>query len=481
MAAIAKKQKLIWILTILLITGFLATSLASYFVSKESIRQEIMSYELPLTGDTVYSEIRNDFIKPVFISSMMANDTFLRDWVLGGEQDSKEITRYLKEIKDKYDAVTSFFVSEKSRTYYHADGVLKTINKEDPRDAWYFRVRSMTQDHEINVDPDLGNNDAMTIFINHRVYDYDGHFIGATGVGLTVTAVKSLIETYQRKYNRSIYFVDQDGVVVMSGQGANHGKKITEMEGLAEISGGVLGGAEGSFSYEKAGQTVLLLTRAVPELNWHLFVEQVEDDATAHLRRTLLANLGVCLVITLIVVLLTNYVVTLYQERLETMATTDNLTGLKNRHAFEFICEQALSEVDRSRIPVSAVIIDIDRFKKVNDRYGHLTGDRVIRRVGHCARANLRAADVLCRWGGEEYLVLLKDCALKDAYAIAEKVRKAVEAEVVSDGDHDLSVTVSVGVAQYRAGESRDALISRADKALFVAKKGGRNRTALDE
>ena len=90
------------IITLLLAAGFLATSFASYFTSRSSLKKEITLNTLPLTSDNIYSEIQRDLLRPIFICSLMANDTFLRDWVLNGEADPAEITKYLKEIKEKY-------------------------------------------------------------------------------------------------------------------------------------------------------------------------------------------------------------------------------------------------------------------------------------------------------------------------------------------------------------------------------------------
>ena len=137
-------------------------------MSRASLRSEISLNALPLTSDNIYSEIQHDLLRPVFVSSLMATDTFLRDWVIGGEVGDQSITKYLKEIQTTYNAFTSFFVSEKTRTYYHADGILKKVSPTEPRDIWYFRVRDLKDDYEINVDPDLANKDAMTIFKTFR-------------------------------------------------------------------------------------------------------------------------------------------------------------------------------------------------------------------------------------------------------------------------------------------------------------------------
>ena len=149
----------------LLACGFLATSLLSYFSSRSAIRDGIINTELPLTSDTVYSEIQKDLIRPVLIASMMAQDTFLRDWVLSGEQDTERMTRYLSEVMGKQDIFTSFFVSDRTRTYYQAKGVLKHVEPGTWRDAWYFRLRELKAPYEINVDLDMANQDSLTVFI----------------------------------------------------------------------------------------------------------------------------------------------------------------------------------------------------------------------------------------------------------------------------------------------------------------------------
>ncbi len=205
---------LLSLLSILLLGGFLATSLVSYFASRDSIRHNIVNTELPLTSDNIYSEIQKDLIRPTQIASMMSRDTFLRDWVIAGEQDAQPMTRYLREVQDHYGTFTSFFISEKSRTYYQAKGVLKQIREDEPRDAWYFRVRNMAEPYEISVDPDMANADRLTFFINFKVFDYQHNFIGVAGVGLTVDAVVKLVNDYQRRYDRAIDFTDRNGRLV---------------------------------------------------------------------------------------------------------------------------------------------------------------------------------------------------------------------------------------------------------------------------
>jgi signal transduction histidine kinase len=290
------------LVAVLLAVGFVATVWISYLVSKENIHDLIVDHELPLTSDTVYSEIQKDLVRPIFISSMMASDTFLRDWVLRGERDTAAIAKYLNEIKARYGAVTSFFVSDRTGNYYHPTGVARQVKADDPRESWYFRVRAMAAPYEINVDADQNNQDAMTIFINFRVHDYDQRFLGVAGVGLTVDTVQRLVAQYQKRYQRIIYFVDKEGRIALPGSGPAV-QRIDQVEGLRQIADRVLAAESGSYQYESDRRNHLLNVRYVTELHWHLFVEKIEDDELTDIRRTLVLNLALCAAITMAVLL----------------------------------------------------------------------------------------------------------------------------------------------------------------------------------
>lgn len=315
MNILKNKNQLIVLVSLILVGGFLTTGLLSYLISLSILREQITSEALPLTSDNVYSEIQRDILKPVFISSFMAQDAFLRDWVLNGEQEVAQITRYLKEIKQRYNTITSFFVSEKTRIYYHADGILKKVDPREERDIWYFRVRKMQTDYEINVDPDLANRDTMTIFINYRVYDYAGTYIGVTGVGLSVSSLISLMEDYDQRYRRNIYFIDAQGNIVLHGYTfPDTAANIYDIEGISSLAAEILSDTKHSFEYSRNSRTVYLNSRFVPELNWYLLVEQTEDRAGGQILNALLINMAICAFITAVIVTITVLSINIYQK-----------------------------------------------------------------------------------------------------------------------------------------------------------------------
>ena len=168
------------------------------------------------------------------------------------------------------------------------------------------------------------------------------------------------------------------------------------------------------------------------------------------------------------------------QARLEARASLDPLTGLFNRGHLAVLAED-LGMAGRSSRPVSLLMFDVDRFKEVNDGYGHVAGDRVLTAITRELSENARQSDVACRYGGDEFLVLLDGMDSEGARVAAERLREIVSATPISFGLSKIHITISVGVATAHTGGpvSLDSLIERADRALYAAKQGGRDRVEV--
>lgn len=167
------------------------------------------------------------------------------------------------------------------------------------------------------------------------------------------------------------------------------------------------------------------------------------------------------------------------QARVE--AFTDALTGLNNRHAFDCRLEEEYARWNRYEYPLSMIVVDVDHFKKVNDTYGHLAGDKVLHVIGSHLKRSTRKVDFPARYGGEEFVVLLPEVDLRGARIVAEKIRRAVEEKPFHSGDSRVNITVSCGVASFRKGDGRKTPFERADEALYLAKREGRNRCRTEE
>jgi two-component system, cell cycle response regulator len=157
-------------------------------------------------------------------------------------------------------------------------------------------------------------------------------------------------------------------------------------------------------------------------------------------------------------------------------ATTDPLTGLSNRRALLASLHVEIALTRRHGHPLSVCLLDVDHFKSINDGHGHAAGDQVLAAVGSLLRRELRTPDVAARWGGEEFVVLFRHTDGDGGVLAAERIRKAIQALEISAADKKISVTVSIGVAEFALENSAETFIEGADRAMYRAKLGGRNR-----
>jgi diguanylate cyclase (GGDEF)-like protein len=170
-----------------------------------------------------------------------------------------------------------------------------------------------------------------------------------------------------------------------------------------------------------------------------------------------------------------------YQQHLSHLATEDPLTRLLNRRGLEDALRISFAHASRHDLPTSAIMVDIDHFKKVNDSFGHETGDNVIRLVAGMLERICRGSDVVARTGGEEFVIILPDTDMASARVLAERICQAVGERPLLVDQQRIPVTISLGVASSTGEVDLDELTQEADQAMYLAKRGGRNRVASVE
>jgi len=168
-------------------------------------------------------------------------------------------------------------------------------------------------------------------------------------------------------------------------------------------------------------------------------------------------------------------------EKLSSLAVTDALTNLFNHRYFHEQLNREIMRAERYKHPLSLIMFDIDGFKAYNDTFGHLEGDKILKQVASIMRDNIRHVDIICRYGGEEFTVILPDTNVEGAKVIAEKIRKVIEKSTISykETKEVMGLTVSGGVSGYKEGLNKEELIARADQALYKAKDLGKNKTCV--
>jgi diguanylate cyclase (GGDEF)-like protein len=342
-------------------------------------------------------------------------------------------------------------------------------------------MRDYPGPYRIDIDTNEAAKNRLTIFINHKIFAPDGRYLGVTGLGIEVATMSQMILDYKARYERDVFFVNQNGIVQSHAQEGLIGSvDIHEREGIRTVADQILSGDEGSLRYSTGDGAVFVRYRYIPELDWILIVEQPERIALAPLRNAFYRNLGVGALVTLAVLLICAYSVRRFQHSLEQLATIDKLSGLYNRHSFETMFSQASGQATRHNRPLSLILFDIDLFKHINDKHGHLAGDRVIEEVAAIANKQRRGIDIVARWGGDEFVMLLSDCPINEAKRLATTLGQTVRA-LIEVPDCSRRVTLSIGIAAYQPGDTLDELMARADVLLYQAKAEGRDRIVTSQ
>lgn len=479
---LSQRLRLIVILSIILVIAFIFLSLFNYHTAKTSIRGEIVSSSLPLLRENIYSELQKDFVPSIHRASMMANDSFLKHWVLNGEEEIEKLLQYLNEIQEKYGYFSTFFISDVTKNYYHFDGILKQISRQDDHDVWYYRFIESGKEYDLDVDTNEAAMNRLTIFINFRVEDYQGRLLGVTGVGIEMANFSEFISEKQEKYDRRIFLVDHNGLIqAHSDKTMIMNTSIHDLPGIQNIASTILREENGPLDkeYEHNHTRVLVTARYMPELDWFLIVEQDESTALTAVRRNLWRTILVGIGTSAIIITLTAFTVTYFQNRLEYLAVTDELTKVANRREFDTQLEKAIYRYSRYGIPFSLIIIDVDHFKRINDTLGHITGDKILVNVSDLIKSNIRPDDHIARWGGDEFMVLVESKA-EEAERMAERLAQTLREKAPTFNHLEgQTLSLSMGIAEYLDDDTSDSLIKRADQALYASKADGRDRITV--
>lgn len=470
--------KIVFTVTTLLVALSLSISIINFMLSLDATQKDLKTRSLPLSVDNIYTEIQTHIIEPNLVSSMMAHDTFVKDWLIHEEESIDKIKNYLETIKNKYGMFVTFLVSEKTHNYYTHNGLLEKIDKEKKDNQWYFRFKNIQDDHEINLDYNDNLDNSLIMFINYKMFDENFHLIGATGIGLNISYIDDMLQRFRQQYNFKVLFVDESGRVVLSQRKEGAIKNLSESPEMVKIQDKIIAKTTNIVEYEKNGNEYIINTKYIPELDLYLIVEVKLDDFTEDVHKTFYFNLAASLIITLLVALVIIYTIKEYNQKLEFLAQYDSLTKLLNRRAFNEMFNQFFALSKRNDADLSLLFFDIDNFKKINDSLGHHTGDEILKRIAELLKLNIRESDLIARWGGEEFIIALINSNEKDAEIIAEKLRVTFEDDSKLLDLAKFPVTASFGITYCHSEESVDSALLHVDNAMYKAKRGGKNRVS---
>lgn len=470
-----QKYKINLIIVSVILVGFITISLINTLTYSKIIKEDIKNIS-KLSSSNIYSEINNELIKPIFVSLTMANDQFLKDWLKEEqEQEADSLVNYLEGLKNKYDYNSVFMISEETKAYYHYKGVHKSVDQNDTHDQWYFAFVDSGKLYDLDVDIDQADNNALTVFVNCRIENDAGELLGVVGVGLRMDSVQKILGTFEDAYDLEAFLVDQKGIVqVHTNSSLIESYNIHDNQIINGLSEDIFSNKISleTYRFNEFGIDGYLITRYVEDLDWTLMVKK----DTSVLRRTLYGQMGEVLVVVLIVaglvILISNYLINSFQTKMLEMAKTDELTTLPNRRGFNQVLYEALKDSESTEKRFMVFILDIDNFKQLNDKHGHLYGDKVITLIAHQARRSIGNGGTVARWGGDEFAGII----YSDINKAEEILGEFMETIKNNKQYGDEPITLSMGLTESKFTDTPDIIIGRADRGLYDSKKSGKGK-----
>jgi diguanylate cyclase (GGDEF)-like protein len=338
-----------------------------------------------------------------------------------------------------------------------------------------------------------GNVPAISL--STAVLDDEKKMVGILYVNMGLETLSHYIKSLEYGKTGKVYLVDSAGHLVAHPsispgveEQDEHGKPIWVLRNISSnpmVERALKGDfTAGLFRLPDSNKVVLSSFRVIPDVGWTIIIEQDVAEAFSIVR--IYVYVIVLLALMTIVIAVTTFIyisretaeATKQHQELMIISETDPLTGLLNRRSMLSRMTQIVAEAEQSSSGFVLAMFDIDDFKNVNDSYGHIFGDIVLREIAARTVSILRVEDLLFRWGGEEFLVIIRNCDLVRGRAVAEKIRKVVAGAPINDGTFSQTVTVTIGVCRYKQN-SIDSMIVEADEALYTGKRTGKNKVVV--
>jgi len=462
-------------ITALFFLTIIAIVFTSYFTLKEVLTKYNKNQHQAIVP--LFSLINSEIIRPLDTAFLMANDTFIIEYIEQDKIVQEKIINYLSRLSIAYKMVT-FIAMDKH-------GYLLNSNKEklalgNNQMEWYERLKNKSGTQFA----DIGNAEDPHLYFDIKIFNEQQKFLGFIGVAVDLNHFAKKFTEYQHRFGFELILVDNSNNITLSSNSLMKTESHHRDEALVNIE---------QFNWYQAlskekmnnnsvqsvefqGQIISQLP--LNELNWRIFIISPPAYQQGEYWKLFTTRIGIFISLILILYALFNLSVGNLKKRLVENSEIDFLTKLPNRSYMHWKYEELIE----SHKHIALAIADIDNFKVINDTYGHVVGDEVLRVIAKQFSENLRQDDISCRWGGEEFVMLLPNSSAKQALEITERMRETIAKTPFNISASNLSFNTTISFGIYESpltGSSLEELVKNADKALYKAKHNGRNRVEI--
>jgi diguanylate cyclase (GGDEF)-like protein len=453
--------------------------LTSYFTLKDVINSHNKQVQSAITP--LFSLVTSEILRPLNVANFMANNHFIIDYANQDNIEKEYIAEYLKGISKSYNML-AFIALKKHKLMLDSDAKESLLNSTEPE--WYHRLKDLPGEQF----SDIGNSEDPHLYFDNKIRNKDGEFIGFTGVAIDLNYFASKFKEYSDRFGFELYFVDNNNIITLSSNSimkseSHHRESLmTRLSDLPWHQSLLKNNAaDKNLSTEvmyTTAEGLLISQMPIQELNWRMFIVSppaVEQNGYWQIFISRFV-LFFFIVITLYLLLLNS--INYFKARLIKHSETDYLTQLPNRSHIH----SRFDSIAKHNKDLCVVLADIDNFKSINDTYGHLVGDDVLRIVAEQLSHSLRKVDVIGRWGGEEFIMLLPETSAEQALIIVERIRENIAAISfpITTTSGTFSTTISFGICQLPLNNNAiNDYIAAADQALYKAKSNGKNQSVI--
>lgn len=453
--------------------------LTSYFTLKDVINshnKQVQSATTPL-----FSLVTSEILRPLNVANFMAKNQFVIDYAGQDEIDTNYLVSYLDKVAKSYNMM-AFIALEKHNLMVDSNGKESTLNSSNTE--WYNRLKDLPGEQFT----DIGNAQNPHLYFDNKIRNSKGEFIGFTGVALDLNYFASKFQEYNERFGFELYFVDHNNIITLSSnsiiKSESHHRKdlMTRLSDLpwhqSLIKNNVADKNLSSEVMYTSDDGLLISQMPIQELKWRMFIVSPPAAQQSEYWKIFIGRFILFFIVAIIFYMILLNIINYLKSRLIKHAETDHLTQLPNRSHIHSRFDDIAIRNDN----LCLVLADIDNFKSINDTYGHLVGDDVLRIISEQLSQTLRKVDVVGRWGGEEFVMLLPETTAKQAHVIVERIRKNI-ADIsfpISTTSGTFNTTISFGICELPL-ENKTIIdyIEGADKALYQAKSDGRNKSVI--
>ena len=439
------------------------TAINNIVAEQSKIQQQAMS--------PVFKLVNEELLNPLYIAITVGEASFFNEKMDTKDIDEEALFKQLRKLEERL-GLTFFVASEKARKQYMSNG--RTLELVEGEVYWYFEALEQEKD----LLADLGQVGDVHLFFDVKIYNDNREFLGFVGIGKRIQVFLNTFEKYKQQYGYDFLFINEKNDILLSSIPElvvtdEHVPHLSSLPWFSEQDLELQ--SLDNLLVSVNNEDFLISEIEIPELEWKLLLLVPLHARQAQITQSFIINTALALSIVVLLLVAAFYAMVVYKRHLEKRTEVDPLSGLPNRAYIQ----RRFAQLRRKNSDICLVLADLDHFKKINDSFGHNAGDHIIQEASKILTEDLRRQDLVGRWGGEEFIMLLPDASLRVAEAIAKRACKRLQQTDFVFEKEKINITASFGVSTGNTEENLSKILGNADVALYEAKRNGRNKVEV--